>query len=305
MKDATKNYSKFLGTENAETAVHGYLYLTYILHYLNKMSGPMGLVSKPPESDIPPEAEEAIEILTHRVARESMSAETSTYHGKIVRLRHAEDLIMVEEDIELRDMEKVIPYKVARDIIIRHPQKIALFDCPCRLLQAEPCEPIHVCMAVGDPVASFIVEHGLMNAEFVTSEKAVQVLREEHERGHVHGAYFKDIAGDRFFAICNCCSCCCFGIQAWNRFKTPIIASAGYVARINEECTSCGECEDICPFGAISLEGPAAVDEEVCMGCGVCESACEFSAIELELDTSKSGPLDIKRLVKEQSEGKQ
>jgi ferredoxin len=299
VKDSTKGYSKSIGTGDAEKAVHGYLYLSYILHYLYNMAAPLGLAEKAPTEEIPPQVEEAIGILTHRVASESGSTETSTYHGKVMPLSHAEDLIMVNEDVELRDLERVIPYRIARDIVIHHPQKIALFDCPCRLLQENPCEPVHVCMAVGDPIASFLVEHGLYNSEFVTAEDAVEVLRAEHRRGHVHGAYFKDIAGGRFFAICNCCSCCCIGIKSWSRFKIPIITAGGYVARINEECTACGDCAEICPFGAIAVEETAVVDEVACMGCGVCEGACEYGAVELVLEPSKGEPLDIKKLLKE------
>jgi hypothetical protein len=37
------------------------------------------------------------------------------------------------------------------------------------------------------------------------------------------------------------------------------------------------------------------------MGCGVCEGACDYEAIVLELDPSKGEPLDIKRLMRQQT----
>jgi tetratricopeptide (TPR) repeat protein len=44
--------------------------------------------------------------------------------------------------------------------------------------------------------------------------EAVEILEAEHRRGHVHAAYFKDACLDRFYVICNCCKCCCGGIDA-------------------------------------------------------------------------------------------
>ncbi|MFH1150444.1 MAG: 4Fe-4S binding protein [Actinomycetota bacterium] len=299
MKDSAKKMSKMLGTGSAETAAHAYIYYRYVDHYIYAMGKPIGVVSKPPESPIPEEIQDMLDILTRKVASEAMSTETSTYHGKIVPLEHAEALVTIEEDIELRDLETVIPYKVARDIVLESPQSIALMDCPCRSLQENPCEPLGVCMAVGEPFASFVVEHGVMNGRRITSEEAVEILREEDRRGHVHGAYFKDVAGGRFYAICNCCTCCCLGMQAWNRLKIPIICSSGYVARVSTDCTACGDCAEICPFGAVTLQETAVVDEAVCMGCGVCEGACPDVLISLEPDPTRSGPLDIKKLIAE------
>ena len=299
LKDSTRNLAKLMGYENTEQSVHAYLYITYILNYLYYMAAPAGLVDKPPTGEIPPEVDEIVQMLARKVGREALSAETSTYHGKVVPLKDAIGLVTVDEDIELRDLEKVIPYRVARDIVLENPLKIAVFECPCRVLHENPCEPIDVCMAVGDPIASFIVEHELHNARFVSAGEAVEILKAEHERGHVHGAYFKDVAGGRFFAICNCCSCCCMGVQAWNKFKMPIICSSGYVAAVTGECTACGDCAEVCPFGAITVEETALVDAEACMGCGVCEGACDYAAIRLELDPSRGEPLDIGKLAEE------
>ena len=48
-----------------------------------------------------------------------------------------------------------------------------------------------------------------------------------------------------------------------------------------EKCTQCGECQDICPTGAISQtpEGPFAVDNELCADCAVCQEICEQGSI--------------------------
>lgn len=302
MKDSTKRVSKELGLENAERTVHFYMYARYLPYYIYKLGERVGLVEKAPKEEIPPEVEEMIEVLTLKVSREVLSRETSTYHGKVVPLKHAEDLLRIEEDIELRDLEKVIPYKVARDIVMVNPQNIVVVDCACRLLKENPCRPLDVCLAVGDPFASFLLEHEVLGARKIDAEEALDILRREDERGHVHSAYFKDVTGGRFYAICNCCSCCCMGMQAWLEHKTPIIAPSGYAAKVDEDCTGCGDCAEICPFGAIDVDGVAVVDEERCMGCGVCENACETGSIKLVLDPSKGDPLDIEKLLAEERE---
>jgi ferredoxin len=299
MKDSTKKLSKELGLKNAEQTAHLYLYINYIDHYLSKMGGPLGLVTKSPSREIPPDVEEVIELYALKVMRESLSAETSSYHAKVVPLRHAEDLVMVQEDIEIRGLERVIPYKIAHDIVLKNPQNIAVFNCPCRMLQENPCEPLEVCLAVGDPVASFILENEQFQARKIPADEAVEILRAERKRGHVHNAFFKDVVGGRFFAICNCCPCCCVGMKAWLKLGTPIVASSGYVAKVYDECTACGDCAEICPFDAIEVAEVAVVDEVKCMGCGVCEGACADEMIQLVADPTRSQPLDIKRLIAE------
>jgi len=300
MKDSTKDISKMLGTEDAESAVHLYAYLKYISHYLYQMGKRTPFIKNRPPQEIPPDMEEIVEILANRVMREIATVETSTYHGKVVPLELAEGLVTVKEDVEVRDLsESIIPYPIARDIILQNPDSIALIDCACRVVQDDPCLPLDVCMAVGDPIASFMLDNGVMNARKITQDEAVEILRAEHKRGHVHSAFFKDVAGGRFFAICNCCSCCCLAMQAWNAVRIPMLCASGYRAEVSEDCTGCGDCAEICPFFAIETDDVAVVLDDKCMGCGVCEGACEVGAIKLVLDPSKGEPLDIGKIVEE------
>ncbi len=126
----------------------------------------------------------------------------------------------------------------------------------------------------------------------------MDILRAEHERGHVHHAFFKDAMLGRFYAICNCCSCCCGAMNAWNN-GTPMLASSGYVGVVDADlCGACGLCVEYCQFGAISLDnGYAAVDAATCMGCGVCVSKCPQEAFSLVLDPSRGEPLEIQKLM--------
>ena len=61
-----------------------------------------------------------------------------------------------------------------------------------------------------------------------------------HKRGHVSHAFFKEAVLGRYYAICNCCSCCCGAMQA-HREGVPMLASSGYLAALEaDNCLHCG-----------------------------------------------------------------
>ena len=217
------------------------------------------------------------------------------YHGKVVPPELAQAIITVDQDIR-RDLEQIIPYPTARSLVLEGPPDVVVYECACRLAREEPCSPTQVCMVIGKPFTDFILEHNPGSSRRLTQAEALALLREEHERGHVHTAYFKDACLDRFYAICNCCPCCCGGIQAM-RGNVPMVCASGYVARIDAaHCAACGTCADACPFDAIQVNGTAVVDWELCMGCGVCTSQCPNGLITLERDERKGIPLDVRAL---------
>ena len=221
-----------------------------------------------------------------------------TYHGKVVPLEAAKQLVTVEEEISLTNLEQVIPYALARDIVLQNPDHIVVLECPCRAARPNPCQPLDVCLVVGEPFASFVAEHHPRRSRWITPEEAVEILCAEDERGHVHHAFFKDAMLGRFYAICNCCACCCGAMQAWRR-GTPMLASSGYVSRAAADlCVGCGICADFCQFGALSVsDGIVAVDTTVCMGCGVCVSKCPEGALSLVRDPTRGEPLEIRSLI--------
>jgi len=227
----------------------------------------------------------------------SRQSSADHYHGKVLPTALAEALITHEHDLELHDMEQVIPYPVARDLVLNASPDIVAFDCPCRATRENPCQPTQVCMIVGQPFADFILEHHPAKSRRLTSAEAVAMLRDEHARGHIHTAYFKDAMLNRFYAICNCCKCCCGGIESMVKHGVPMLASSGYVAQVDEaQCAACGDCVAACPFDALSLDGFAHVNWDKCMGCGVCEGQCQVGGITLVRDERKGVPLDVRAL---------
>ena len=218
------------------------------------------------------------------------------YHGKVISKEQAKNIITVNKKIPLQDLEQIIPYPMARDLVIKGPPDVVVFQCGCRLARSNSCQPIQVCMIIGQPFADFVFEHHPKTSRRLTQPEALELLEAEHERGHLHSAWFKDAMLDRFYAICNCCKCCCGGIEAMVKHDIPLMASSGYVCEISEDCNGCGQCADYCHFEAISVNDRAQVNYEKCMGCGVCESKCPIEAISLKRDPAKGEPMDIRAL---------
>lgn len=277
--------------------LHGYLYARWPYLYIGVALGdrPLSRVLAPfflfISSLLSPVRDEP---------EDSGLAWADSYHGKVVPLEEAKRLVAIKEDIEIKDLEKVIPYSRAKDIILKNPDRIAVLDCPCRTARENPCQPIDVCLIIGDPFVSFMLEHQPKKSRQISSQEAMEILEAEHKRGHVSHAFFKDAMLNRFYAICNCCSCCCGAFQAHNS-GTPMLMSSGYTASINPElCEGCGICVEFCQFDAIQLrEGTALVNSEACFGCGVCVDKCAQEAAKLILDPTKGEPLEILTLMEE------
>lgn len=219
-----------------------------------------------------------------------------THHAKVVTPSDARRLIEIGEPIELTDLEHVVPFPIARDIVLDSPARIALAKCACRTVgersgtRSETCGPLETCLYIGDPIASFVAEKQ-PGARLITAEEAVGVVEDAARRGDIHTLWFKDAAAGRMYAMCNCCSCCCTGLKSLEQGFSPLAAS-GYLARVDTDaCTACGVCVRACAFGAVSLQPgtrAAAIEKERCLGCGVCVGACPSSAITLE--TAEEGP---------------
>ena len=64
------------------------------------------------------------------------------------------------------------------------------------------------------------------------------------------------------------------------------IETEGKVARVIEErCSACGICAEVCPFKAVEIDegkGVAVINEALCKGCGACAASCRSAAIDLK-----------------------
>ena len=286
--------------------IHSYLYLKYIHLYIYNMK--MALMKfipddrptpvKPtgPEYDV---VDDMIRMSANYSNMLALRPETHAYHGKVLRAQDAEKFFKVDKDINLPDLPKtVIPYEQARKAVINCPDRIILTECSCRsTLGDKGCHPRMVCMALGEPWASFVMEHAtLIERREITQEEALELIREQHEMGHVQAAFFKDSQNDRLYGMCNCCNCCCTAVLAQNYLDAGIFANSGYLREVDQDkCTACGNCAAVCIFDAARIEdGKTVAGHDRCMGCGVCEPKCPNGAISMRRnDPAVSEPLDL------------
>jgi Pyruvate/2-oxoacid:ferredoxin oxidoreductase delta subunit len=258
------------------STLHGYIYMRWQKSYLRLFINQIG-----PHSSQP--------------ARKWWSDQ---YHSKVLTEQQAKSLVTINENIPYQDLEQVIPYPVARNILLSASPKITVYECGCRLARQSPCTPTQVCMFIGEPFASFMLEHHPTESKALSQAEALELLKSEHEHGHIHTAWFKNAMLDRFYVICNCCKCCCGGIETMVKHGIPMLTSSGYVATADETlCAACGTCVDYCAFGALSLDDHSVVDWDKCMGCGVCVDQCPNEALSLIRDEQKGIPLDVKVLL--------
>ena len=228
-----------------------------------------------------------------------------TYHGKVITSEDARRIITINRDVEIRNLDQVLPYMHAKDLILKNPHNIAGYECPCRGQKKDPCRPTEVCLVIGDPFVDLLRMFQPFRSRRISPEEALQILREEDERGHIHTAWFKTAMLNRFYAICNCCKCCCLGMKFMAEHHMNMLIPSGYRSVVGQGCTGCGVCATFCQFDAMTLitstdngneRRRCEVIREKCFGCGICQGKCTNVAISLVLDPHKGVPLNIEAL---------
>lgn len=204
-------------------------------------------------------------------------------------------LINIGKAIQSQGSEVLPPHSVA-EILNRLDENevITLGHCFCRQqrkLVGDPCRvglPEESCIAIG-PAAEHLLARNF--ARRITKKQAFELIREVEEKGVVHQVGrvlpLKDLkAKYDVDIICNCCWDCCGVAGNYSRGNMPFLLKSYYIAEIPDPdlCNGCGNCEEICPVQAISLnEGEKAeINPDMCCGCGMCAIHCTEEAIHLE-----------------------
>jgi len=189
-------------------------------------------------------------------------------------------------------IQAVFPFH-SMEKVIEEAKVFAVAHCPCRMvakLRDNSCDhPLEVCMKF-DNMAEYLIDREL--GREITRDEAMEVIRISEDAGLVH---FVDNAINDIKHNCNCCGCSCWNVGSIKRRKIPRdVLMATYFMRKtdNEECITCGNCVDICPVDAVTINGDSsAVDEEWCIGCGLCVSRCPTGAAQLLLRTDRTEQL--------------
>ena len=206
-----------------------------------------------------------------------------------------------EETIEDKGIY-VLDYERATNVI-KTASHIGVGTCYCRHKKehiGEVCDaPMEICMTFNNTAAS-LIKYGY--AKKITEEECLDLLEVAKEHNLVQ---FGENVQNNVAFICNCCSCCCEALIGARKVgASQAINSSNYIANIIDElCTGCGRCVDVCPVEALSLVSKhstskrkkiAILTEENCIGCGVCVRVCKPEAIEMnEREVRVFTPIDL------------
>jgi Fe-S-cluster-containing hydrogenase component 2 len=227
------------------------------------------------------------------------------YHSKVLSAGNIRQILTLEEDIRLvsENNRQIIPYRYATDIILRNPEHIAVMDCPCKKARnvEHSCGQLNSCLAVGEALAQFWIEHcEKYHARRITQQEALELVRSLRKSGHITQAFFKVATGGQTGVICNCCPRCCVSLEStrlarlWNDNLSMNTESGYSVIHNADACKQCRACTAVCHFGAIRFHnGLRTYDRKLCMGCELCVEHCPEGVLSLYQDREKSLPLDM------------
>ncbi len=173
-----------------------------------------------------------------------------------------------------RDTPIVLTTGLARELIDSAACIALACRCPCR--EEYKCQDYPVdfgCLCLGEG-ARDIAAAG--KARKIDRQQAIEHLRLADVHGLVNMVVWTGSDAKNTLKLCSCCPCCCISLKAGDEMKAYIDDITGMgIARAEDGCNACGECEGACFFKAITImeDGPA-VNADRCKGCGRCVKAC-------------------------------
>jgi NADPH-dependent glutamate synthase beta subunit-like oxidoreductase len=149
---------------------------------------------------------------------------------------------------------KAVPYEKLSYYLDKY-DKFSVSDCSCRATRrvlGQGCGHLEheMCIQMGIG-AEYFVRTG--RAREITRKEVEEKLKMAEENGLLHEIPNIEAAGETA-AICNCCSCSCFGLRVAAMFGAYDAVRSNYVSEIDEEkCVACGQCVEVCPTNALKL----------------------------------------------------
>ena len=101
------------------------------------------------------------------------------------------------------------------EALVDMAEGVALGPCTCRTLYRKCDHPVDVEILLG-PARRVFLEKKPHDSHEISKEEAVKVLRDCHERGLIQTIVR---CQDDFYAICNCCTCCCVPMRLSKQYS--------------------------------------------------------------------------------------
>ena len=228
----------FRCTRNPETGVDEYFMQIFAPGIMEMLVNNQELL------DTHPEVGRAFEEYT-RIRMATMSPLLPNGYG-LMRVIPVESAI---KDIPgVSDYEKLSYYLNKYDTFCVSP-------CSCRASRTsinDGCGHLaeEMCVQMGKGAEHYIRTG---RARQITREEALEIIHRAEENGLMHDIPNIEEAGDSA-AICNCCSCACFGLRVGLMFGARDAIRSNFVAQVDEaKCVACAQCVEVCPANALRL----------------------------------------------------
>lgn len=196
--------------------------------------------------------------------------------------------VEIPVEAQLPDPRQVVPLDIASELV-RSQRVVGISECYCRAMkdfQGEHCEKPRETCFVFNEFAESLIDQGI--ARRLDLPEALSILVGAEKAGLVHNA---DNFQGQIRSLCNCCSCCCPGLQAAVRGQKNVQAVSRYVVSFTaERCEHDYACVQACPIDAIRQDGgDPLINLETCFGCGQCVPACPSGALSMLVRTHTPG----------------
>jgi len=164
-------------------------------------------------------------------------------------------------------------------------EPFVIIECICRKkksIEGESCKVTdrkETCLAIGG-MAQMTLANDV--GRKITRDEGMSIIDQNQKEGLVLQPSNTKMAE----FICSCCGCCCGMLDLHKNLPKPLdFWATNFHAVVDKNtCEGCGNCEESCQVGAVSVsekEQYAVVNLNRCLGCGVCVSNCPTESISL------------------------
>lgn len=164
-------------------------------------------------------------------------------------------------------------------------EPFVIVECICRKkksMEGESCKVTdrkETCLATGN-IAQMALASDV--GRKITRDEAMSIIEQSQKEGLV----LQPSNTKKAEFICSCCGCCCGMLDLHKNLPKPLdFWATNFHAVVDKKtCVGCGNCEESCQVGAVSVsekEQYAVVNLDRCLGCGVCVSNCPTESISL------------------------